>query len=85
MTVTIKKIGGSVAVVIPKSVAREMKLSAGASLEISTAAGAIVMRTRAARRPRRPISEIVAKIKPSSYRRRRRELGDDAPVGKEIW
>ena len=86
MTVTVKKVGGSVAVLIPKGVAREMELAAGTPLEISTTGGAIVLRK--ARRPRasrRPIGEIVAQIKPATYRRRRRELGEDGPVGKELW
>jgi antitoxin component of MazEF toxin-antitoxin module len=88
MTVIVKKVGGSMAVVIPKGLAQEMELAAGTPLEISTAGGAIVMRKspqRKARRPRRPISEIVSQINPASYRRRRRELGEDGPVGKELW
>jgi antitoxin component of MazEF toxin-antitoxin module len=84
MTVIAKKIGGSVAVVIPKAIAREMELTEGASLEISNTPQGILLRRRT-RRPRRPFSQLVAQIKPSSYRRRRRELGDDPPVGKEIW
>ena len=85
MTVTIKKIGGSVAVLIPKSLAREMELSEGTPLDISNTADSIVMRKQAPRRSRRPISQIVKKISASSYRRRRRELADDKRVGKEIW
>ena len=87
MTVTVKQVGGSVAVVIPKSVAREMELAAGSSLEISTSGGAIVMRKhrRQGRRPRRSIAEIVAQIKPASYRRRNREQAEGGPVGREIW
>ena len=84
MTVTVKKIGGSVAVVIPKALARDMDLTEGTALDVSTTAGAIVMRKRA-RRPRRPLGKLVAQIKPSAYAKRRRELGDDAPVGKEVW
>ncbi len=84
MTVTVKKVGGSMAVVIPVGIAREMQLAEGTTLEVSTTAGAIVMRRRG-RRPRRPLSRIVAQIRPASYRRRRRELGEDAPVGKQAW
>ncbi len=84
MTVMVKRVGGSVAVVIPKAVAREMDLTDGTPLQMSTTADAIVMR-RESRRPRRPLKQIVAKLSPASYRRRRRELGDDAPVGREIW
>jgi AbrB family looped-hinge helix DNA binding protein len=85
LTVTVKQVGGSVAVVIPKSVASEMELAAGTALEITTSGGAIVMRKRSARRARRPIGKIVAQIKPASYRRRTKEFAKDGPVGKELW
>ena len=84
MTVTVKKVGGSMAVVIPVGIAREMGLAEGQTLDVSTTADAIVMRRRG-RRPRRPLSRIVAQIKPQNYRRRRRELGEDPPVGREAW
>jgi antitoxin component of MazEF toxin-antitoxin module len=85
LTVTVKQVGGSVAVVIPKIVASEMELEAGTALEITTSGDAIVMRKHAARRARRPLSKIVAQIKPASYQRRRREVSADRPVGKELW
>ncbi len=84
MTVVVKKVGGSVAVVIPKALARDLDLIEGTPLDVSTTADAIVMRKRS-RQPRRPLAQLVTQIKPATYRRRRRELGDDAPVGKEIW
>jgi AbrB family looped-hinge helix DNA binding protein len=84
MTVIVKKIGGSVAVVIPKAVAREMHLSEGTALEITSGAGGIVMR-RQGRRPRRSLRDVVAGIKPASYRRRTREFRNDGPVGREVW
>jgi antitoxin component of MazEF toxin-antitoxin module len=86
MTVMIKKIGGSMAVVIPNAVAREMELTEGMPMEISSNGEDIVMRKqRSTRRQRRPLAKIVAQIKPASYRRRNRELGGDRPVGKELW
>ena len=83
MTVMVKKIGGSVAVLIPKAVAREMQLTEGTTLEISSSPDVIVMR-RQGRRPRRSLHKIVAQIKPATYRRRTRELAD-RPTGKEAW
>ena len=85
MTVMVKKIGGSVAVVIPRAMAREMQLTEGTPLSLSGTADSIVMRKAGRRRPRRSLRQVVAKIKPASYRRRRKELGDDAPVGREVW
>ena len=87
MTVVVKRIGGSVAVVIPKSVAREMELTEGTALELSAdaTAAALVMRKRGWR-ARRPLAEIVAQIKPASYRRHSRQLlSQDRPMGKEPW
>jgi antitoxin component of MazEF toxin-antitoxin module len=86
MTVTVKKLGGSVAVVIPKGVAREMELLEGTPLEISATGDAIVMRKQAVRRrARRPIAELVKKIKPSAYKRRNKEQAERGPLGREMW
>jgi antitoxin component of MazEF toxin-antitoxin module len=84
MTVVVKKIGGSVAVLIPKAVAREMGLVDGTSLDITSSPDAIIMR-RHGRRPRRSIQSIVDQISPAAYRRRRREMLEKGPVGKEVW
>ena len=84
MTVTVKKVGGSVAVIIPREVAREMELAEGTALDVSTAGGAIVMRKKG-RRARRPLAGIVSRISAANYRRRGRELGEDGPVGREVW
>jgi antitoxin component of MazEF toxin-antitoxin module len=84
VTVVVKKIGGSVAVVIPKGIARDMGLIDGTPLDISTSTDSIVMRKRDKRR-RRPLKEIVAQINRASYRRRKSEFPDSPPVGKEIW
>lgn len=84
MTVLIKKIGGSIAVVIPRAIAREMELTEGSAVDLRADAGAIILRKHG-RRPRRPLSQILAQINPASYRRRRRELADGSPVGREVW
>ena len=84
MTVTVKRLGGSMTVVIPVAIAREMDLSEGTALDVTTTADAIVMR-RPGRRARRPIGAIVTAMNAAHYRRRRRELSGDRPVGKEAW
>jgi antitoxin component of MazEF toxin-antitoxin module len=83
MTVVVKKIGGSVAIVIPKSVAREMQLSEGTCLDVSSSTTGIILRKQG-RRPRRSLDQIATQIKPASYRRRSREMAQDHPIGKEI-
>jgi hypothetical protein len=42
-------------------------------------------RKRNAGPARQPLSKILAGIRPAAYRRRRRELCDDPPVGREAW
>ena len=84
MTVIVKRIGGSVAIVIPKAIARDMKLTDGTALEISGNGVALVMRKHR-RRPRRRLSAIVSQINPAGYRRRASEFSNDQPVGKELW
>lgn len=83
MIVTVKKIGGSVAVLIPKTVAREMQISEGTSLSLTAGPDGIVLR-RPGKRARRPLNRIVAQINPADYRRRSKDLLADPPVGKEI-
>ncbi len=86
MIITVKKIGGSVAVVIPRGVAREMELVEGMPLEMSSSGDAIVMRKSGPpQRTRRPIEAIVRGMKSSSYQRHSRELAERGPVGREIW
>jgi antitoxin component of MazEF toxin-antitoxin module len=83
MTVTMKKIGGSIVVAIPEAVASDLGWVEGTALELSAQGNAIVMR-KPDHRPHRKLSSIVSQIKPASYRRRRVELLDE-PVGKELW
>jgi antitoxin component of MazEF toxin-antitoxin module len=45
LTVIVKKLGGSVAIVIPKAVANNMELTVGTSLEISSGNDQVVMRS----------------------------------------
>jgi antitoxin component of MazEF toxin-antitoxin module len=84
MTIMVKKLGGSVAVIIPKALAREMELVEGTPLDVSVSAAGIVLRKQG-RRPRRSLRGIVARIDAASYRRHSRELSGDRPVGREIW
>jgi antitoxin component of MazEF toxin-antitoxin module len=84
MTVIVKKIGGSVAVVIPKALAREMQLSEGTALDVSSTPTEIVMRKQG-RRARRPLGRLVAGMDPAAYRRQNRDLLAEPPVGREVW
>ena len=84
MVTIVKKLGGSLAVVIPRSLAREAGLAEGTPLELSATAAGLVLRKQG-RRPRRSMTEIIAQIDPAGYRRHNRVMSDDGPAGKEIW
>jgi len=81
--VTIKKIGGSLAVFIPRSMARETKLTEGTTMDISAGVDSIVIR-KVGGRPRRPIAQIVSQIKAGSYRRRRAELSQPSSGTEDL-
>lgn len=82
MTTTLKKIGGSLAVIIPKAMAAG--LAAGQTIEMVEHEGGILL-SRPRTRVRRPIDQIVKELDGKAYARRNRELLNDAPVGKEVW
>lgn len=84
MLATIKKLGGSVAIVIPKGMAAENDLAPGTAVDLSQSEDGILIR-KPRRRVRRPIEDIVREIDPAAYERRRREAASDRPVGREIW
>ena len=84
MLATVKKIGGSVAIVIPKSMAAQNQLSPGASVDLSQGEDGIIVR-RPRGNVRRSINDIVKEIDSAAYARRRQELALDHPLGKEIW
>ena len=84
MTVTVKKVGGSLAVIIPRGVAKEAKLFEGTTLEISAEADCVTMR-KPGRCPRRPLKALVKQMNSAAYARRNAEFSADRPVGKELW
>jgi antitoxin component of MazEF toxin-antitoxin module len=77
MSVNVKprKIGGSIAVIIPSAVASEMGITTQSILEIDRDRDKLVMRKHG-RRPRRPMSEIAAQIDPKAYAAARQEFPD---------
>lgn len=84
MTVLVKKLGGSLAVVIPKAVACEAGLTEGTPVDVTATPGGVVLR-KPGRRPRRPLSQLVSQLDPAAYRRRSHAFASDPPVGREAW
>lgn len=83
MVATVKKIGGSVAVIIPKAIASGMGLGPGTSVDVVQEDDTIVLR-RSSKRNRTPIVELVRQIDADAYARHRQEW-NERPVGKEVW
>lgn len=82
MTATLKKIGGSLAVIIPKPLAEGM--SAGDQIELTERPDGILI-VRKGRRAKRPIEQILAGLDPAVHANRAKALENDPPVGREVW
>lgn len=83
MEQTIQKWGNSLAVRIPKALARELELQNGSEVEISTEAGALVLRPRPKRvRRKYDLEEMLSRITDENMQP---YIDFGPPVGKEIW
>lgn len=83
MTVTVKRIGGSLAVVIPAAVAAESRLAEGMPLDVTATAAGILFRP-AGRRARRSMAELVKAIDPAAYAGHTAAVAADPAVGREV-
>jgi antitoxin component of MazEF toxin-antitoxin module len=83
MAVKVMKIGGSMAIVIPNVMAKDMGLAPGVPMDISRNRDTITLRKQS-RRTRRPLDEITAQIDSKSYERRRLNDLDVVRVGREV-
>ena len=84
MLATVKKLGGSVAIVIPRGMAAHNQLAPGTAVDLSQGEDGILIR-KPRGRIRRSINEIVREINPAAYARHRQDVASDRPVGKELW
>ena len=78
-TTQLSKWGNSLGLRLPKSVAREVQLDAGDTVDVSVDNGAIVIRPS---RPRYSLDELVGRI---TARNRHDESDWTRPVGHEVW
>jgi antitoxin MazE len=78
-TIQIAKWGNSLGLRLPKSVAREVHVGEGDTVEVSVDNGTIVIRPG---RPRYSLDELVGRITP---RNRHRETDWGTAVGHEVW
>ena len=79
MTTQVSKWGNSLGLRLPKSVAREVRLDEGDTVDVVVDNGSIVIRPS---RPRYTLDELVERI---NARNRHGENDWGVPVGHEVW
>jgi antitoxin ChpS len=82
-TVTLRNLGGSVVMVVPKKILSLVDLEAGSQVRISVEGGRMVIEPQT--KPRYTLSQLLSRCKRSDLvpNRRDREWLDGRPVGKE--
>ena len=83
-TVTLRNLGGSVVMAVPKKILSLVDLHAGSEVEISVEKGRVVVEPK--KKPRYTLAELLAKCRRSDIlnRKRDRDWLDSPPVGKEV-
>jgi len=83
-TVTLRNLGGSVVMAVPKKILSLVDLRAGSQVEISVEKGRVVVEPKA--KPHYTLAELLAKCRRTDILNRRRDRAwlDSPPVGKEI-
>lgn len=81
---TLRTVGGSVMMAIPKAILEVLGLAANEKVGLSVADGRLVVEPHA--RPRYSLSELIAQCDPDApIGEEEREWMEMKPVGKEIW
>jgi antitoxin ChpS len=80
-TATLRAVGGSVSVTLPRQMLRTLGLAAGASVAVTVEDGCLVL---APTRPRHTLAELLAGMKPGDMPTAK-GWADDKPVGREAW
>ncbi len=80
-TSTLRAVGGSVSVTLPRQMLRTLGLDAGAAVTVSLEGGRLVL---APVRPRYTLAELLAGMRPGDMPGDR-EWSEDRPVGREAW
>ncbi len=80
-TATLRAVGGSVSVTLPRQMLRTLGLVAGASVAVTVEGGRLVLSPA---RPRYTLDELLAGMKPGDMPTAP-GWGDARPVGREAW
>lgn len=80
-TATLRAVGGSVSVTLPRQLLRDLGLTAGAEVAVTVEGGRLVLTPA---RPRYSLDDLVAGMKPGDLPA---EPGwaDAPPAGREVW
>ncbi len=80
-TATLRAVGGSVSVTLPRQMLRTLGLAAGASVAVTVEDGRLVLSPA---RPKYALAELLAGMKPGDMPT---DPGwaDGRPVGREVW
>ena len=83
-TVTLRNLGGSVVMAVPKKILSLVDLRAGSQVVISVEKGRVVVEPKA--KPHYTLSELLAKCRRTDILNRRRDRAwlDSPPGGKEV-
>jgi antitoxin ChpS len=82
-TVTLRNLGGSVVLAVPKKILGLVDLRAGSKVEVRVEKGHLIVAPK--EKPHYTLGELLARCRPSDLKPRRRDRAwlDSAPVGKE--
>lgn len=80
-TATLRAVGGSVSVTLPRQMLRELGLEAGSSVAVTLEAGRLVLSPV---RPRYTLAELLAGMKPGDMPTAK-DYTDARPAGREVW
>ena len=80
-TATLRAVGGSISVTLPRQMLRALGLAAGASVAVTVEDGRLVL---APARPRYTLAQLLAGMKPADMPTAKDWI-DAPPVGRETW
>jgi antitoxin ChpS len=83
-TVTLRNLGGSVVMAVPKKILSLVDLRAGSQVQISVEKGRLVVEPK--KKPRYTLTELLANTRKSDLYNRRRDRAwvSGGPAGKEV-
>jgi len=83
-SVTLRKLGGSVVLAVPKKILNLFQLDAGSRVEISVQNGRLVIEPP--KRPRYTLAELLSRCRPTDLKPRRKDKHwlQSPPAGREL-